>query len=95
MNPCTWVNWAGSLSAMIADFDGLVGQLGQTLLYQMKGRPHWAKYWQTIPNALANIPSFYPAANLGQFNALRQTLDPDGMFMNPFLTSLNLFAPRQ
>jgi hypothetical protein len=84
---------AETRAAMVADFGALVGQLGQTLLYGMNGRPHWAKYWQTIPQALAKVSSFYPAANLSQFNALRKTLDPDDMFMNPFLESLNLFSP--
>lgn len=75
---------------MIAYYNNLVDQIGPVWINQMNGRPHWAKYWQNIPNI--DVKSLYPSANLSQFNSLRTTLDPNNMFMNEFLTSLDLFS---
>jgi len=50
----------------------------------MKGRPHWAKNWQYI-NPPVKIAGLYPAENLEAFKALRNRLDPNGVFTNPFL----------
>jgi hypothetical protein len=75
---------------MIADYNNLVNQIGPVWINQMNGRPHWAKYWQNIPDI--SVKSLYPQANLNQFNQLRTTLDPTGMFMNEFLKGLNLFS---
>jgi hypothetical protein len=81
---------ASDRDKMIGDYNNLIGQVCPTWINDMNGRPHWAKYWQTIPNI--NVASLYPAANRSQFNSLRSTLDPNGMFMNQFLNSLNLFS---
>jgi FAD/FMN-containing dehydrogenase len=50
----------------------------------MNGRPHWAKNWQYIDPPV-KIAGLYPADNLKTFKALRNRLDPDGAFTNPFL----------
>jgi hypothetical protein len=55
-----------------------------------KGRPHWAKNWQYVKPAI-KIRDLYPAENLQAFNALRQQLDPEGVFINAFLEQQNLF----
>jgi hypothetical protein len=39
-----------------------------------------------------DIKSLYPQQNLQKFNALRRKLDPDGMFINPFLAQQGLFS---
>lgn len=75
---------------MTAYYNSLVDQIGPVWINQMNGRPHWAKYWQTIPDI--NVASLYPKANREAFNTLRTSLDPTGMFMNDFLKSLNLFG---
>jgi hypothetical protein len=73
----------------ISAYQDLVNLIGPAWVNNMNGRPHWAKYWQTIPDI--NIKSLYPQDNLDQFNRLRRQLDPNGMFLNPFLKGLNLF----
>jgi hypothetical protein len=75
---------------LIADFTTLLNTIGPVWINQMNGRPHWAKYWQNIPNI--DIRSLYPKNNLAQFNRLRSTLDPNGMFLNSFLKDLDLWA---
>ena len=74
----------------IAPYEELVSVIGPTWTKQMKGRPHWAKYWQSIPGI--DMKSLYPQANLDQFNRLRRQLDHNGMFLNPFLKGLTLFG---
>jgi len=81
---------AGERDVMIADYNRLVSEVGATWINDYKGRPHWAKYWQTIPGV--DVKGLYPEANRNQFNTLRSSLDPSGMFMNPFLKQLNLFG---
>jgi D-arabinono-1,4-lactone oxidase/FAD binding domain len=61
-----------------------------TWIGQMHGRPHWAKNWQYIEPKV-NMKSLFPASNLDTFNALRRRLDPNGMFVNDFLTKQALF----
>ncbi|HEY0607609.1 MAG TPA: D-arabinono-1,4-lactone oxidase, partial [Herpetosiphonaceae bacterium] len=75
--------------ADMAPYDELASIIGPTWIKKMNGRPHWAKYWQNIPGI--DIAALYPQANRDQFNALRRRLDPNGMFINPFLKGLNLF----
>ncbi len=55
------------------------------------GRPHWAKNWQYITPHV-NMKSLYPAQNLQKFNTLRRQLDPNGVFLNPFLSQQGLFS---
>ena len=57
----------------------------------MGGRPHWAKNWQYI-QPIVNMKSLYPEENLRKFNSVRRVLDPNGMFVNPFLKGLNMFV---
>jgi len=57
----------------------------------MSGRPHWAKNWQYISPPV-NVKALYPESSLLKFNSLRRIMDPDGMFINPFLRRLNLFS---
>jgi hypothetical protein len=76
---------------MIADFNGLVQKTGKAFIEDMNGRPHWAKYWQTIP--LSNLASLFPADNVTTFNDLRRQHDKNGKFRNAFLESLRLFGP--
>jgi hypothetical protein len=57
----------------------------------MGGRPHWAKNWQYIQPKV-NIKALYPDDNVRQFNAVRRVLDPNGMFVNPFLRDLGMFG---
>ena len=68
----------------------MADQIGPVWINDMNGRPHWAKYWQNIPNV--SVKSLYPQANRDKFNQLRTTLDPNNMFMNEFLTGLDLFS---
>ena len=58
---------------------------------RMGGRPHWAKNWQYIQPSVS-ISALYPADNVRQFNAVRRVLDPNGMFVNPFLRDLGMFG---
>jgi D-arabinono-1,4-lactone oxidase/FAD binding domain len=75
---------------LIADFTNLLNAIAPLWVDQMKGRPHWAKYWQDIPNI--NIRSRYPQNNIARFNQLRSAMDPNGMFLNTFLKGLNMWA---
>jgi hypothetical protein len=84
------VQQASERDRMIADYNNLLQQIVPTWVNDMNGRPHWAKYWQNVTGI--DVKSLYPAANRSQFNSLRSTLDPGGMFMNDFLKGLNLFG---
>jgi len=57
----------------------------------MNGRPHWAKNWQYV-SPLVDVKALYPNDNLNKFNLVRRRMDPDGMFINPFLKGLHLFS---
>jgi hypothetical protein len=75
---------------LIADYTTLLDAIGPVWVGQMNGRPHWAKYWQEIPGI--NIRSLYPAGNISQFNQLRSSMDPNSMFLNDFLKSLDMWS---
>ena len=47
------------------------------LMKDLGGRPHWAKNFQTVTTA--NLHTMYP--NLKDFLAMRQELDPEGLFV--------------
>ena len=55
------------------------------------GRPHWAKNWQYL-QPLPEMRELFPPENLRGFNALRQRLDPEGVFTNAFLANQKLFG---
>jgi FAD/FMN-containing dehydrogenase len=55
-------------------------RLGQEILLQYKGRPHWGKeFWGDIAQIAPRYPRFQDA------QMLANTLDPQGIFRNPFL----------
>ncbi len=61
------------------DYFGELGERWQAL----GGRPHWAK--------LVYAPTDYQAMygeNLNRFRAIRERLDPDGLFLNDFVESI-------
>jgi len=78
--------------ADLAPFQELIDETAPTWITQFKGRPHWGKYWQSIPGIRENIHTYYPPDNLTAFNTLRKQMDPDGMFLTAFLKGLNLFV---
>jgi sterol desaturase/sphingolipid hydroxylase (fatty acid hydroxylase superfamily) len=47
-------------------------------------RPHWGKYFHSIPNV---VPYLHRRMddNIQRFNAVRESLDPKGMFLTPHL----------
>lgn len=55
----------------------------QAIFLNHGGRPHWGK-WHSL-RAL-DIADRYPA--LGSFTAVRQTLDPQGVFLTPYMRTL-------
>ena len=71
-------------------FEDMVKEIGPAWI-EMGGRPHWGKYWQSIPNINTLIKSCFPKANVNKFNELRKKLDPDEKFLNPFLENIKLF----
>ena len=73
----------------MAEYESLVAEVGRTWIAEMKGRPHWAKYWQNIPGL--DPKNLLPQANLDSFNAIRRSLDSTGMFLNGFLRHTGLF----
>lgn len=81
---------ANNRKADIAAYDALASTVGTTWITQFGGRPHWAKYWQHIPNV--DVKSLYPQSNLEKFNGLRRELDPGGRFLNRFLKGTGLFS---
>jgi FAD/FMN-containing dehydrogenase len=70
-------------------YQQMCNQLAPRWIAQYGARPHWAKFWQDVPGIA--VKPLYPAANLTQFNRLRQQLDPDGIFLNTFLKKTQLF----
>ena len=69
----------------------MINEVIPTWINDFSGRPHWAKNWQYVEPRL-NVRAMYPAGNLQRFNDLRRRLDPNGRFINPFLSQLNLFS---
>jgi hypothetical protein len=76
--------------AAMAPYQSMINEVMPLWIGGMRGRPHWAKNWQYIEPRI-DMKALYPAGNLETFNKLRRRLDPDGMFLNAFLRSQNLF----
>lgn len=55
----------------------------EAILREHQGRPHWGK-WHSL--AAAELAELYP--RWAEFQALRQRLDPTGVFLNPYLCRL-------
>jgi len=72
-------------SAAMFEYDEMANRVvGEYWIKELKGRPHWSKYWHKISPPV-DIKSLLPQANLDTFNSLRRSLDPKDMFLNPFL----------
>ncbi|KAG0065879.1 hypothetical protein BGZ89_007833 [Linnemannia elongata] len=52
----------------------------ETIMASFDGRPHWAKAHSVTPEGLEES---YP--KMKEFSAIRQRLDPEGMFLNDYL----------
>jgi L-gulono-1,4-lactone dehydrogenase len=58
------------------------------------GLPHWAKIFQIVPDGYSGAHTkLQESGHLQPFMALRQELDPTGIFMNDFLNQLLNGAP--
>ena len=77
------VSSATDRERMARPFVNLAKTIAPIWIDQLKGRPHWAKIWQQIPNL--DVRKLYPAESWTQFNAVRSECDPNGMFVNQFL----------
>jgi hypothetical protein len=73
-------------SAAMAEYDEMANRVCGYWINDLKGRPHWSKYWHKVTPPV-DMPSLFPASNLSTFNSLRRSLDPQNMFVNPFLKS--------
>jgi hypothetical protein len=82
---------AGKRAAAMAPHLAMINAVMPDWIGARHGRPHWAKNWQYITPHV-NVKSLYPSQNLQTFNTLRRQLDPQGMFLNPFLTQQGLFT---
>jgi hypothetical protein len=71
-------------SAAMVEYDEMANRVGGYWINDLKGRPHWSKYWHKIEPQI-DMMSFLPQPNVAAFNSLRRTLDPQGMFLNRFL----------
>jgi hypothetical protein len=51
---------------------------------RLAARPHWGKYFHSIPNV---VPYLHRRMgdNIQRFNAVRESLDPKGLFLTPHL----------
>jgi len=56
------------------------------IMKSLGGRPHWAK--EFILNVEKDLPEMYPKWH--NFKQLRQRVDPENVFMNDYLSRLNL-----
>lgn len=52
----------------------------EKIMASLDGRPHWAKAHSVTPEGLEES---YP--KMKEFSAIRQRLDPEGMFLNDYL----------
>ena len=55
----------------------------ELLMAGLQGRPHWAKVLSPGIDA-ARLAALYPPGAWAEFAALRQRLDPSGVFLNPW-----------
>ena len=57
-------------------------------------RPHWAKQYQDLPNIARTLRAVY-GENLETFLRIRKEaeVDPDNIFVNPFLEDLLFSVP--
>jgi len=53
------------------------------IMKRYEGRPHWAKYHQL---SKADLEGLYPRWN--DFQEVRKRLDPNGIFLNDYLTPI-------
>jgi L-gulono-1,4-lactone dehydrogenase len=51
---------------------------------ELNARPHWAKYFYEVPGIISYVHRVW-GGNVARFAALREAVDPDGMFLNPAL----------
>lgn len=73
-------------------FEEFAGQLVQDLLHEMpRARPHWAKGFQFMPEAIPNMKRVF-GSQIAEFNVLKKKagVDPEGIFVNTYLRSLFL-----
>lgn len=71
-------------------FEEFAGQLVQDLLQELpNARPHWAKGFQFMPEAIPNMKHAF-GSQLSEFNALKKKagVDPEGLFVNSYLKTL-------
>mgnify|MGYP000087701544 FL=1 len=67
-------------------WEAFSAEVAQEWLKLKGAKPHWAKEFQHIPGVIDHIKEGY-GNNIARFNAIKKDLgmDPEGMFMNPFL----------
>lgn len=82
---------AGKRSAAMTPHLAMINAVMPDWIGTYHGRPHWAKNWQYITPPV-NVKPLYSADNLQAFNALRKRLDPNGMFVNSFISHQGLFS---
>lgn len=71
-------------------FEEFAGQLVQDLLHELpNSRPHWAKGFQFMPEAIPNMQHAF-GPQIKEFNALKVKagVDPEGLFVNSYLKTL-------
>jgi FAD/FMN-containing dehydrogenase len=75
----------------LADYEAFVSLVAQQWM-ALGGRPHWGKLIQNIPGIFPYVYQAFgggqPGGNLTQYAALRQQLDPGGMFLNTYLEEI-------
>jgi hypothetical protein len=71
-------------SAAMSEYNEMTNRVCAFWINDLKGRPHWSKYWHKILPPV-DIMSLFPRSNLATFKNLRRSLDPKGIFLNPFL----------
>ncbi len=75
----------------LADYVAFVSLVGQQWT-ALGGRPHWGKLIQDIPGIFPYVYGVFgggqPNGNLTQYDAFRQQLDPNGLFLNTYLQEI-------
>ncbi len=72
------------------DYDEFANFMGQKWM-ALGGRPHWAKLFQNVEGIIPYTQRSFDTGsgnNMKEFKAFRDSLDPNGMFMNGFLDTL-------
>ncbi|KAG0381216.1 hypothetical protein BGX24_004355 [Mortierella sp. AD032] len=68
-------------------FEDFTAMLAQHFMAEYQARPHWAKFWEHIPDIVPYLRE-QSGPQLDQFEDIRQKYDPQGMFMNKTFAGL-------